>query len=459
MKSLIASALALVCLLMPLASQGQPLSLSLRECVNITLERNLQMRTAGNSLEIAELTYATRKAAFLPNVNASANGFKNLGTTVDNFTQTIAQNPVQAQLGLGAGITLFRGLANWNSLRSAQYGTVAAEYGVQDAEMSLTLSVLQNFFTILFDEENLHLTQNRIELINTQLQRVKNQQAAGTATLGDVLNVESQLATEQLNLVNQQNALNRDKLALALLMNLEHGKDFNLSTPSMQEWKPVAVSAGASEIYTTASVNLPSVRQRELQILSNEYNMRAARSGSMPTLSANFGLGSFYSSASSNFIGFDSVDGGVQPVYAPADPFITQIGSNVNAQVQLSLSVPIFNNFSNRQQYLQAKVNLENSKLDLQRTQQDLYQRIMLAAQDADASKARFEATQIQLKSLEEAYSYARQRYEAGLLDFFSYNQTLNNKSNTEVQLLQAKYDYLLKSLVLDLYSGKEINF
>jgi outer membrane protein TolC len=85
---------------------AQSMSLSLKECLDITLERNLQMNTAENAVEMAELNYLTRKAAFLPNVNANATGFKNLGTTIDNFSQTIAQNPLQAQVSLNAGVTV-----------------------------------------------------------------------------------------------------------------------------------------------------------------------------------------------------------------------------------------------------------------------------------------------------------------------------------------------------------------
>lgn len=457
-KLILLVTLGAVMLLVP-GLQAQTLSLSLKECLDMTFQRNLQMSTAKNSVEIAELTYLTRKAAFLPNLGANATGFKNLGTTIDNFSQTIAQNPLQAQVGVNAGLTLFRGFANWNSLKSAQFSTIAAEYGVEDAENTLTLSVMQGFFTILFDAENIHLTENRIDVLEKQLERVKSQAEAGLATRGDIYNVESQLATERVNLVNQQNSLNRDKLSLSLLMNMERGKDFELEAPEMASYVPDGNLPEAGDVVDYARMNMPGIRQKELQIKAGEYNMKSARSGSMPTLGLGFGVGSFYSSASSNFIGFDTIDGVPSPVYAPGKPFFGQLGDNVSAQVSLSLNVPIFNNFTNRQTYLQAKVNLENSKLDLQRMQQDLYQRIMLATQDAQASLAKFEATQAQLVSQTEAYNYARQRYEAGLLDFFSYSQTLNNKTNTEVQLIQAKYDYIYKNKILDLYQGKDINF
>ena len=61
--------------------------------------------------------------------------------------------------------------------------------------------------------------------------------------------------------------------------------------------------------------------------------------------------------------------------------------------------------------------------------------------------------------ALSEAQTFAQKRFDAGVIDFYVYMETVNNKTRAESELLQAKYDFIVKTKILDLYQGKPLTF
>ena len=123
------------------------------------------------------------------------------------------------------------------------------------------------------------------------------------------------------------------------------------------------------------------------------------------------------------------------------------------------MNIPIFQNYQVRQGVRNAQINLENARLSYENEKNNLYQSILIAYQDAEASFATYEATLEQIQAADISFEFAKTRYEAGVIDFNNYLETLNNKTRAERELLAAKYDFILKSKILDLYQGKPLEF
>jgi len=60
---------------------------------------------------------------------------------------------------------------------------------------------------------------------------------------------------------------------------------------------------------------------------------------------------------------------------------------------------------------------------------------------------------------MEEAFKYASEKFDVGLSNSIDYNIAKQNFSKTQSDLLQAKYEYLLRVKILEFYQGEEISF
>jgi len=55
---------------------------------------------------------------------------------------------------------------------------------------------------------------------------------------------------------------------------------------------------------------------------------------------------------------------------------------------------------------------------------------------------------------MEESFRYTQEKYEVGLVNTVDYNAAKNQLAQTKSDLLQAKYEYIFKTKILDFYRG-----
>jgi outer membrane protein len=60
----------------------------------------------------------------------------------------------------------------------------------------------------------------------------------------------------------------------------------------------------------------------------------------------------------------------------------------------------------------------------------------------------------VALESRQEAYNYAKERFDVGLMNSFDLNQSQTLLSNAQSDVLRTKYDYIFKIKILEFYFG-----
>jgi outer membrane protein len=141
-----------------------------------------------------------------------------------------------------------------------------------------------------------------------------------------------------------------------------------------------------------------------------------------------------------------------QEVGAP--DFREQLYTNDGIGYGLSLNIPIFNGFSSRANVKRSKINLERSKFELEQAELDLESTVYQAYVDAKGALKSYEAAQLALESQQLAYDYAKERYDVGLTNAFDFSQSKLRYDNARIEVNRAKYDYIFKLKVLELYFG-----
>ncbi len=135
-------------------------------------------------------------------------------------------------------------------------------------------------------------------------------------------------------------------------------------------------------------------------------------------------------------------------------PFADQMKDNLSTTLSLGLRIPIFNGWMASTNISNAKLSVMNSQLALETQRNNLYKQIQQSYADAVAARKKYLATQQALVSMEESFMYTEQKFEVGLVNTVDYNAAKNRLTQTQSDLLQAKYDYIFKMKILDFYRG-----
>jgi outer membrane protein len=142
------------------------------------------------------------------------------------------------------------------------------------------------------------------------------------------------------------------------------------------------------------------------------------------------------------------------PVLGSAAPILDQFKDNKGQSFGLQVSVPIFNGFSVRNNVERNKVNLEKSKIDLEQKSLDLQRNVFTAFTDAKGALNTYESATVTLEARQQAYNYAKEKYDVGLMNSFDFTQAQTLLTNAQSDVIRTKYDYMFKIKILEFYFG-----
>jgi outer membrane protein len=443
---------------------------SLKECIEYATSHNFQAAQTRLQLERSKVSLLQTKGNALPSLNGSANHTYNTGRRIDPFTNQFANSSVLSQnFSLSSGLTLFSGLQNTHTLRAGQLAVQSALAGNEQVNNDIALGVANAFLEILLAEELTLIAGNQVELSKDQVKRARSLYEAGRTAKGEYLQAEAQLASEELNLVNNRNRFALAKLNLAQMLTLEAPEEFEIERPSFSDDLPDLPPFNAREIYNSAVEQFPAVRSADLNHFSQERLLKANKAALLPTLSAFGGIGTGYSQLSRTQVGSTTqqqylgdfqgtpiiIDVNV-PVFEKTQ-FADQWTQNFNRTVGFSLNVPLFNNFRTRSMISTQKIAVENARIQKMITRNKLLLDIQSAWFGARAAFERYKATEKNVAAMQESFEYISQRYDAGLVNSFEYTTGKNQLAAARSNLAQAKYEYILRNKVLDFYRGRPI--
>lgn len=195
------------------------------------------------------------------------------------------------------------------------------------------------------------------------------------------------------------------------------------------------------DIYADAITAKPVIRAEEFRLKAYDWTIKNAKSGYMPTISLSGGIGTNYYTLSGTH----------------NDSFADQMKHNFSQYVGLSLSVPIFNKFQNRNQVRSAQLSKINQELQLESAKKSLYKEIQQAYYNAVAAQEKYRSGSDALSSAKKSYDLMLAKYENGKANITEFNESRDSYLSAESTLARARYEYLYSASLLDFYRGHEL--
>jgi outer membrane protein len=443
---------------------------SLQNCIDYALANNIQVKQQQLNEQLAKISYNQSKLSLAPNLNGDASHAYNNGKTIDMYTNSFATSTVQSDnFYLSSSVTLFNGFQLLNTMKQNKINLQASQFDLDKMMNDISLNLATAYLQILYNIEILNNAKNQLDITNQQVKRTQVLFDAGTVAKGTLLTIEAQAATDELSVVNAQNNLDLSYLTLTQMLDLASTENFAIEIPKLNIDIESSVLTLPDQIYAIASAKQPEIKSAELKVQSNEIGLALARGLRSPSLSLRGSLGTGFSGASTRLK--DNTPSGYYPigltssnevVYAPSYdyekiPFNDQINDNVNNTISFNLTIPLFNNWQTNATIGKAKIAIQNANYSLQTAKSTLLKSIQQAYADALAAQNKYRSSRKSVEALNEAYKYAEQKFDVGLLNSTDYNDAKNKLAEAESNLTQAKYEYVFRLKILDFYMGKPI--
>ena len=195
---------------------------SLKRCLDYAKETNITLQQAELNTQSSQIALTQSKAARMPNLNGNINGGNNFGYSVNPFTNQFQSQSIQSlNAGIGSNVTLFNGFRISNTIKQSQIDLNVNELNQKQAEYDLALNVTLAYLNILRNGEIVESAELQVNSTKEQLERTSKLVRAGSLAQADLIQLESQLATDELQLVNAQNQLAMSYLTLQQILRLD----------------------------------------------------------------------------------------------------------------------------------------------------------------------------------------------------------------------------------------------
>lgn len=430
---------------------------SLEECIQYAHDNNIRIKQQELNALFNKNTLKQSKINQAPSLNAIAGHSYSRGRTLDQSTYRYSNQDINSDnFNINSSVTLFNGLQQSNTIKQNKYNLIASQLDVEKLKNDISVSIALAYLQILLDKELLDVAKNQLEITRLQVERTQKLVDAGSVPEGNLFEVSSQAAMEEVQVVNNQNQLDLAYLNLTQILDLDSVGNFDVETPDLSELLNENYIIPPVETVFNDAVNImPEIKSAEFRLKSSEQSLKIAKGARSPRVS----LGGSYSTLYSDIRKKLSLDPGTGNIIESEYPFGEQLNDNQALGINFGLSIPIFNGWMVNTNVSNAKLNIENYQYELKNAKLSLYKEIQQAYADATASLNRYRANEKAVISMKESFRYTEQKFNVGLVNSVDYNTAKNQLTKAQSELLQAKYNYIFTINVLDFYRGKPIVF
>lgn len=456
------------------AQNIQQSSLTLKECISIAIENNLDLKSSRLLTKSSTINYKQSVNELLPSINMNYNLGINDGRSIDPFTNSYSNQELTfSNLGLNLNVTIFNGFRILNSIKQSKFNLDAAKMELEEAKQNLVLNVTIGYIQILNSRDMIELSKARLVTTEKQLKRLKTNYNEGVGNPVDYTNMQGQYASDQVAIIDAENNYKSAILDFITLLNLDTNseKDFeNISGLIESNKYPFS----ANDVYHDALQNLATFKSRQSRIDAAHRGIKVARANYLPEISIFGQLNTNYSSLAETFTetgtnisetsDFITIGNQDYPVLQNQTQFIgdkinytDQFNNNLNTVVGISVSVPLFNGFSTKNNVSLQKIQLEETELELKNTKLLFKQSIEQAYNNMESAFNRYHILQDQVAVFNESYRINEVRFNNGISNIVEYITSKNNLDTAKLNLNNTKYEYLLRVKILEYYRGVSI--
>jgi len=446
---------------------------TLQQCLEYSETHNSQLQKIKNANLTSEQNILQAKGAMLPVINANATHNYNFGRSIDPFTNIYINQQVRSNnFNVNGSLVLFNGFLLQNSFKQSKYDASAAQQDIDQYRLDLSISIVQAYVSILMNDEIWANTKLQAQTTKEVYDRTLKLKESGVVTTSSALDVFAQWKTEEANAIQAKNNLDLSYLNLGLLLELTDPMAIRIVKPAQLLEKNQLSYASPEAIMNIVIDQIPQLKSLEYRKLSATRTYYASKGRYYPRLTLNGSLSTLYSTSGKvvsgqQYMGTRTIgvtettnENVLANVYTSTfsdKNFGLQLNDNYSKFIGVTLSIPILNGLQVRTTVHRNEIAMTQADLDYNIAKIGLQRTIYTAFYQASGSQSKLSSLNESFAATQESFRNAEKRFSGGLITSVEFNQMKNTLSQSQSNLVQAKYDFIFKNAILEIYSGQPV--
>ncbi len=412
---------------------------TLDDCLAFARENNISLKRSIIVTERNKSDLRTRKFELLPDLRFQSEGSMNFGRSVDPETNTITFNQnITNYYYLGTNFTLFNGFARINRISAANFLHLSGKQAEERERNLLALDIVNAYYSALLNKGLVKSAKEQVEVSRQQLHKTNVLVETGAESRTTLLEIQSQFSNDRLLLSQAQTNAGIAIENLRLLLQLDPGVPFDIAENEEAIIVRLDEKLNADSIYSESVQVLPRIKTLELQSDAMKKTLAAAKGLSMPELDMFAAWRTGY---------YDAMVSGEDPT-----PFGKQLRNNTNQYVGVSLNIPIFNNWNNRNRIEKAKLDLKDAELALLQQKDALYSEVSKACFELISVKDEYLSALDNLEYNKLSFEAVSKKFETGLASATEFAEAKKALFTAEINLLASELQFKLKGMTVNFY-------
>ena len=394
--------------------------LTKEQAVKIALENNYGIKIAYNNLKIAENNKGILNSGYLPTLTGSSGVTYNTDNTNAVFSDGSTTNLNAAKssrynASVSLNYTLFDGLG-----RFYNYKELKERYNLTELQARETIEkTLLQLFTVYYNvaqlTENVDLLNQSLKISKDRLKRANYQFEFGQNTKLFVLNAEVDVNNDSITLLNTKQLLLNAKRDLYVVLGKNESPNFSVDTQLN-----FIVTEDKKGLFAKVKANNVNLLQNENNIKVSDFQLKAYKSGYLPTL----GLTSSYGWAKNN----------------NNSASFLQESTNTGLSTGFSLKWDLFKGGKTRTQVQNAKINYETQQFYKQQIELQINRDFNNAWEDYKTKLFILQTQQKNVETNKRNFSRTNEQFSLGQITSIEFRQAQVNLLNAQSYLNKAKY-------------------
>ncbi|MCF7568354.1 TolC family protein [Sabulilitoribacter arenilitoris] len=416
---------------------------TLHECVTYALENNITVKQTKNALLSGEQDIISAKGQFLPSVSGGVGSGARIGSGFDPVSNQRVNNQTTYSLNYSLGVSqnIFNGFRTLNLYKQSRLNQERNSLELARLKDDISLNVVNTYISVIVSKENLEIAIAQYNFSKKQLKQVKELVEVGSQPKANIYDAEAALSRDAQQVTNAENNYNLALLNLSQLLQVPYN-GFDIEIIEVDSPSETLLYNDVTPVLNHAFANRNEIKIAEKDMENAVLGTEISKAGYLPSVGFSYGFGSVWSESKNDIF---------------KQALFRELDINKGHSFSLNVNIPIFSRFQNKTAVAKSKIQEENSKLNLDQAKLDLEANVQRAYTDAQAAFKAYEAAKKTLVSQELAFNNSKERYDIGNMTAFDLEQARVQYINAQSSLINAKYDFVFKTKVLDFYMGKSL--
>ncbi|MDZ7605037.1 MAG: TolC family protein [Cyclobacteriaceae bacterium] len=454
---------------------------NLQDCVDYAFDNNLTVQRSSLSVQNSEALLRQARLGRVPTLNFNIFNSWRGGRSIDPTSNQFVNNSINSNgVSASSQVMLYNGMQQVNTIKQNSKETEASLFDLQKTKNDVALDVVFGYLQIIFNRELLENARQQLNTTTAQMDQIEKRVNAGALPITNLLDIKSQVASNEVEVINAENNVNISVLNLKQYLQIPAEEAFEIETPLFEKDNYDFVDFSVGEVYNKAESIQPEIKAVDLRIQSASIGTRIARGANYPQLGLQAQYNTNYSdqyqlptgeyitqttlpSLPFGYLGSDPsqivynypIEQEV-PVFGDAS-ITKQWRENRGWSVGFNMAIPVFNGGQTRANIQRSKIQEDVAAINAKETRNVLRQTIETAYYDAQAAAKVYDAAKRQVEALEESFRATEKSYNLGALNYVDYQVASFNLFSAKSNLVRSKFDYIFKLKVLDFYLGNPL--